>query len=389
MKAPFPWFGGKRDVAPAVWDRFGEGVNYVEPFFGSGAVLLNRPDWTPEMARVETVNDADGLLANAWRAILHDPEATAHYADWPVNENDLHARHAHLVAHRADVTRRLEGDPEWHDPKLAGWWLWGICCWIGGGWCSGNGPWQTIDGKLVDTRTEPDLGDAGRGVKRKLVHLGAGRGVSRQRVHLGAGQGVSRRRVHLGDAGRGVSRQLVHLSPGQGVHRQLVHLGNAGRGVAGDGEQGLVAWLTALAERLARVRVCCGDWARVVTDSASGQRMGTTAVFLDPPYSTEADRDMGIYANDSGTVAHDVREWCIANGNRPQYRIALCGYTGEGHDGLVEDHGWTVHTWSTQGGMANIGNAAGAVNRHREAIWFSPHCLTLEPNPQQTLWDTE
>jgi hypothetical protein len=42
--APFPWFGGKRKVAAEVWARFGAVGNYVEPFFGSGAVLLARPD---------------------------------------------------------------------------------------------------------------------------------------------------------------------------------------------------------------------------------------------------------------------------------------------------------------------------------------------------------
>jgi hypothetical protein len=46
-------------------------------------------------------------------------------------------------------------------------------------------------------------------------------------VNLGsAGQGVSRRLVHLCTAGQGVNRQLVHLcTAGQGVNRQLVHLG--------------------------------------------------------------------------------------------------------------------------------------------------------------------
>ena len=42
LKAPFPWFGGKSRVADIVWDRFGKVDNYVEPFFGSGAVLLAR-----------------------------------------------------------------------------------------------------------------------------------------------------------------------------------------------------------------------------------------------------------------------------------------------------------------------------------------------------------
>ena len=45
MKAPFPWFGGKRRVAPEIWAAFGDVDNYVEPFAGSLAVLLERPAW--------------------------------------------------------------------------------------------------------------------------------------------------------------------------------------------------------------------------------------------------------------------------------------------------------------------------------------------------------
>lgn len=43
LKAPFTWFGGKSRVARLVWERFGDPANYVEPFFGSGAILLGRP----------------------------------------------------------------------------------------------------------------------------------------------------------------------------------------------------------------------------------------------------------------------------------------------------------------------------------------------------------
>jgi DNA adenine methylase len=53
LRAPFPWFGGKSRVAPLVWERFGNVPNYVEPFFGSGAVLLGRP----HPPKTETVND--------------------------------------------------------------------------------------------------------------------------------------------------------------------------------------------------------------------------------------------------------------------------------------------------------------------------------------------
>jgi hypothetical protein len=53
LRAPFPWFGGKARVAGLVWERFGDVRNYVEPFFGGGAVLLGRPS----APRIETVND--------------------------------------------------------------------------------------------------------------------------------------------------------------------------------------------------------------------------------------------------------------------------------------------------------------------------------------------
>lgn len=42
--APFPYFGGKSKVADIVWQALGQPRHYIEPFFGSGAVLLARPD---------------------------------------------------------------------------------------------------------------------------------------------------------------------------------------------------------------------------------------------------------------------------------------------------------------------------------------------------------
>lgn len=339
MRAPYPYFGGKSAVASEIWRRFGDVPMYIEPFFGSGAVLLNRP---VPFDGSETVNDFDGLIANFWRAVKSDPAAVAEYADNPVNENDLHARHAWLVGVKDTLAPKLEGDPEWFDSKIAGWWVWGMACWIGSGFCSGGGPWGVVDGQLVH------LSSAGRGVNRKLVHLG--------------------------DAGRGVNRKRVHLS-------------DAGQGGAGDGEQGLWAWMEALSTRLARVRVCCGDWRRVCGGN-SGDAIGhffTTgtpaAVFLDPPYSAEANRDNAIYRCESLDVAHDVREWCIAHGDDPRLRICLAGYEGE-H--AMPDN-WSEFAWKAAGGMAGVGADADSqskANAHRERLWFSPHCIgAVEHHP--------
>ena len=107
---------------PPLWERFGTVQNFVEPFFGSGAVLLGCA-WP---GHTETVNDADGLLANFWRATAADGAAVAHYADWPVNEADLHARRRWLVDH-APLVEQLLTILEWYRrPRGRLKWVWGI-----------------------------------------------------------------------------------------------------------------------------------------------------------------------------------------------------------------------------------------------------------------------
>ena len=138
-------------VASAVWQRLGDVPNYVEPFFGSGAVLLARSDRHQWWDRVETVNDIDGMVSNFWRAVSADPDAVASWADWPINENDLTARHAWLVSRKESLQEKLEGNPDYYDAKIAGWWVWGIGLWIGSEWCRGNGPWHIVGDRLIKT----------------------------------------------------------------------------------------------------------------------------------------------------------------------------------------------------------------------------------------------
>ena len=106
--------GGNATWREAVWQRLGNVPNYIEPFFGSGAMLLGRPQ---PFDGVETINDKDGLVANFWRAVQAAPDEVAKWADWPVNENDLHARHHWLVERKDSIGPKLEGDPEWFDAK--------------------------------------------------------------------------------------------------------------------------------------------------------------------------------------------------------------------------------------------------------------------------------
>ena len=387
-KTPFPYYGGKTHAAPHVWAALGDVEHYVEPFAGSLAVLLRRPHLANRPYHSETANDLDGFLCNAFRAIAHSPDATAEAASWPVSECDLHARHAALVRWREEGhLDHLSGDPLWHDPVMAGWWIWGQSCWIGSGWCSGRGPWIVDDRGCLVRRADR----VGGGVSRQRPHLTNGQGVN----HAGAREpGVSRRRPHISDDGQGVNRPQAREP---GVSRQRPHLGNNGQGVNRPQarEPGVGAdadderefhpmtmpeirrWFAFLSARLRHVRLLAGDWTRAVTSGAtrslSVRQGGHVGIFVDPPYSDVRASD--LYTEDSLTVADDVRDWCLERGESPDTRIVLAGYDVEHAE--LESHGWRSIEWFTQGflrgGMGQIG--ASGHQQTRERLWLSPHCL--------------
>lgn len=300
--------------------------NFVEPFAGSLAVLLARP--SGHKRRAETINDADKFLANFWRALQAAPEEVARWADYPVVETDLHARHAWLVQIGMKQLEKLDADPDFYDAKIAGWWLWGINSWIGSGWCSGNGPWKVVDGQLTKIGSN--------GVNRQLPHLG------------NPGRGINRKLPHLGNAGRGINRQLPHI---------------------------LLDYMYALSNRLRKVRVCCGDWSRIVTDGALsyGSSIG---IFLDPPYSDDR-RMQNLYNEDSNTLSKYVREWAIQHGDNQRFRIVLAGYEDE-HE---MPNSWRIHAYSANRSYGSNKNPTSQnnENRHKERLWFSPYCLNPEP----------
>lgn len=382
-----------------VWERFGDVPNYVEPFAGSLAVLLNRP--TP--AHVETVNDKDAYLANFWRALQHDPEAVAKWADWPVNETDLHARHRWLVA-QADFREHMLADPDYFDTKIAGWWVWGICMWIGSGWCV-RPEWM---GRGNGSRAP--RGDAARGLtkdqryrrihvqtddvplQRPELHNGTGAGVHKLGVaaqvrYLSSDQGINAKRIQLPKgSGHGVHRKLPEISTLRGESReapggQIPDLagdsGAPGRGIHASARTGLYDWFEALGERLRRVRVCCGEWDRILGPSPTS-KIGITGVLLDPPYGVE-DR-VDVYSHESRDLSAGVCEWAIAHGDDPMLRIALCGYDGE-HE---MPSSWSVVAWKAHGGYSGQRKNSVNLNPERERVWFSPACL---PGRQAGLFD--
>ncbi|MBX6314781.1 MAG: hypothetical protein IRY99_17970, partial [Isosphaeraceae bacterium] len=280
LRCPWPYFGGKSRVAELVWDRLGDVSNYIEPFCGSAVVLLRRPhppqvetlndpaclldnffrathptqgDPTAVADEVrEVINDADPYLVNAWRSIQHAPDETAEWADHPIHESYMHAVHRWLVLGEdaAEFRRRLKSNPDYFDPKRAGRWIFGMCCWIGSGWCGSQG--------------ETRAGDR----CQNLPNLTVSRGVHKKRTMLSEG------RPQLTDT----------YSRGRGVHSGDALVTCQAR------RDWLCDWFGRLRDRLRVVRVCCGDWRRVCDSPSVTTRLGVTGIFFDPPYAHSIER---------------------------------------------------------------------------------------------------
>lgn len=283
-KAPFPAFGGKSTVAELVWSRFGQAINFVapaqdglvavydEPFANSAAILLQNPAWDWENDRwvgrrvAETINDLNPFIANFWRALRADPDGIAEFADWPVNEADLHARHAWLVRNGREWFReRMLSDPDFYDTKIGGWWVWGINCWIGRNWCNLN---------INPSRQLPALR----------------RGGGSNRIHdLGAYfQKLSARlrqvRVTCGDWKRVLGRSATYDY-------------NGDRG-------GITA---------------------IFLDPPYGHALGRKIIYNDDePGLAESVRDWCLEE-----MVDPLTPYCGRRCNHPRLRIALCGYGGE------------------------------------------------------------
>jgi hypothetical protein len=334
LAAPFPWFGGKTKVATEVWARFGDVDNYVEPFGGSLAVLLARPDSHQWWLRRETAGDYAGHVVNFFRAVAADPDLVAHHAAWPVTEADLTARHLHLVRYEPALAEQLATDPLHFDARAAGWWVWGISAWVGGDWMSGKGPWRPGD-------------PGGPGVYRKMPMAAGSHG-------------------------------------GKGIHRPLKSVSYDGQrtpDVSDTYLEDLRTTFSRLSNRLRRVRLLCGDWTRTtgaVLDPGKGK---IAAILLDPPYDMTLRRGELYGAADvaaGGPQIHEqARDWALSNGSNPQLRIGYCSYSTPTEDALFETAGWSPLRWSASGGYGQQAHNQARSNRDREVIWFSPACLDV------------
>lgn len=72
MNAVLRYPGSKWRIADFIISHFPEHHSYLEPFFGSGAVLFNK-----SASNIETINDLNGDVVNLFRVIREAPEKLA------------------------------------------------------------------------------------------------------------------------------------------------------------------------------------------------------------------------------------------------------------------------------------------------------------------------
>ena len=72
MNALLNYPGAKWGMAAEIVALMPPHRSYLEPFFGSGAVLFNKPP-----SAIETVNDIDGDITNFFKVLREQPERLA------------------------------------------------------------------------------------------------------------------------------------------------------------------------------------------------------------------------------------------------------------------------------------------------------------------------
>lgn len=85
MNSVIKYPGAKWSLARWIIGHFQPHHSYLEPFFGSGAVLF-----TKERSAIETVNDRDGDVVNLFYWMRTDPERLAHAIRWTPYARDVY-----------------------------------------------------------------------------------------------------------------------------------------------------------------------------------------------------------------------------------------------------------------------------------------------------------
>lgn len=309
LRPPITYVGRKIKAAPKIWARMGNVRTYIDPCCGSLAVPLASPYGAADR---EIFNDVNGFVCNFHRAMRNHPIELAAAADRPTVHQDLSTAIRKLYEAEPDLTEKQFEDFDYCDVEIAGLWAWITCISI----------------------------DMGRGISDGYYSTGRFGEIILPAEHYTAPE---------------VEEEYYPprtVFTGERLHH----------------------WFRILSDRIRRAYILCKDWSKLFSPSVTGitkTKIGkvsnpTCGVFFDPPYVGTED----MYANNN-SIAMDIYNWCIENGDNPMYRIVLCGYEGDYPD---FPEGWTMESWVRSAGMETTGGSDRTKLR-KEALYFSPHCL--------------
>lgn len=111
LRQPLKWHGGKHYLARTILELMPDHVHYVEPFFGGGSVLLQKPCEGVS----EVVNDVHLELTNFWRT-LKDPEAFAEFVSFveriPFSQIEWESAKKRVERRIATWDAKFAGEPD-------------------------------------------------------------------------------------------------------------------------------------------------------------------------------------------------------------------------------------------------------------------------------------
>ena len=110
-KPPFPWIGSKEKIAPYILQLFPPKLTqYVEPFGGSGAVLLALP---PDPNRLDIYNDLDAELVNLFSCIKECSNVLLRELKFlPIHGRKLFEYYRDFVAHKEVYFQNVQAEIE-------------------------------------------------------------------------------------------------------------------------------------------------------------------------------------------------------------------------------------------------------------------------------------
>lgn len=94
--------GSKWSIADWIINFFPEHETYLEPYFGSGAVLFSK-----QRSQLETVNDIDGEIVNLFRIIRERPDELAHAVRFTPHSREEYYLSYHEAKDELERARRL------------------------------------------------------------------------------------------------------------------------------------------------------------------------------------------------------------------------------------------------------------------------------------------